>query len=237
MKNLKKAVTLNELIWDTEFFGVSCAKATLNKALSLTEWFELKNQFKNYSFISLINKNSEPINAQLIGKDTAGFLVDVNIQFEKEISVVEEKPSNVIIHQALEKNNQVLEIANFQFSKFKEDPELAERGGDQIYQQWLNNSFGMKDKFFALSKNEEGNINGFALFSFRNSSCLIELIAVSQRGGIGSSLFKAVEYEAHQYGCKQIKVGTQIRNLEAINFYHKVGCKQVGCHQVFHIWK
>ncbi|KIY20676.1 GNAT family N-acetyltransferase [Mesobacillus subterraneus] len=239
MKNIEDVATINELKWDTDFFGVASAKSTLHKPLTLNEWLELKTRFKDYQFISIMNMNSEPINAQLIGKDTSAFLADINIQFEKKLLGLDEKPKDVTIHQALEKNDQVIGIADFQFSKFTEDPELVKRGGDQVYQQWLINSFGKTDKFFALSKDEMGNINGFLLFSYADNACVIELIAVSQKetkGGVGTSLFKAVEYGAHQQGVKEIKVGTQIRNLGAINFYHKVGCKQVGCHQVYHLW-
>lgn len=239
MTNIEDIATFNELKWDTDYFGVASAKSILHKPLTLNEWLELKTRFKDYQFISIMNMNSEPINAQLIGKDTSAFLVDINIQFEKKLLGLVEKPKNVTIHQALEKNDQVIGIADFQFSKFTEDPELAKRGGAQVYQQWLINSFGKTDKFYALSKDEMGNINGFLLFSYVDSTSVIELIAVSQKdtkGGIGTSLFKAVEYEAHQQCIKEIKVGTQVRNFGAINFYHKVGCKQVGCHQVYHLW-
>lgn len=239
MKIIEDVATFNELKWDTDYFGVASAKYTLHKPLKLTEWLELKTRFKDYQFISIMNMNSEPINAQLIGKDTVAFLADINIQFEKKLLGLHDKPKNVTIHQALEKNNQVIGIADFQFSKFTEDPELAKRGGDQVYQQWLINSFGKTDKFYALSNNEKAEINGFLLFSYIDNACVIELIAVSRKetqGGIGSALFKAVEIEAHQKGYNVIKVGTQIRNLGAINFYHKVGCKQVACHQVYHLW-
>lgn len=239
MGNLENAVTFNELKWDTDFFGVTSAKAILHRPLTLVEWVELKTRFKDYQFISILNKDSEPINTQLIGKETSAFLADVNIQFEKRIVGLNEIPKNVSIYQALERNDQIIEIADFQFSKFTEDPELAKRGGGQVYQQWLINSFRKNDKFYALSKGEIGDINGFLLFSFSDNACVIELIAVSQKeakGGIGTSLFKAVEYEACQKGVKEIKVGTQARNLGAINFYHKVGCKQVACHQVYHLW-
>ncbi|GAE46935.1 GNAT family N-acetyltransferase [Mesobacillus boroniphilus] len=193
MKNIENVVTFNELNWDTDFFGVTSAKATLHKPLSLNEWLELNTRFKDYQFISIMNMNSEPINAQLIGKGTTAFLVDVNIQFEKKLIGLDEKPENVTIHQALEKNDQVIEIADFQFSKFTEDPGLAKRGGDQVYQQWLINSFGKNDKFFALSKDEIGDINGFLLFSYADNACVIELIAVSQKetkGGIGTSYLR-----------------------------------------------
>ncbi|MBD1221309.1 GNAT family N-acetyltransferase [Virgibacillus halodenitrificans] len=239
MKNIKDVVTFNELKWDTDFFGVASAKSTLHKPLAFNEWLELKTRFKDYQFISIANMNSEPINAQLIGKDTTAFLADINIQFEKKLLGLDDKPKNVTIHQALEKNDQVIGITDFQFSKFTEDPELAKRGGDQVYQQWLINSFGKTDKFYALSEDETGDINGFLLFSYTDSTCVIELIAVSKKetkGGIGTSLFKAVEYRAYKQGVKEIKVGTQLRNLGAINFYHKVGCMQTGCHQVYHLW-
>jgi dTDP-4-amino-4,6-dideoxy-D-galactose acyltransferase len=239
MENKKLAVTFNELKWDTDFFGVTSAKAILHRSLTLNEWKEIKTRFKDYQFISIVNENSEPMNAQLIGSDTSAFLADVNIQFVKKLVGSIENFKNVTIHHLFKRNDQILEIADFQFSKFTEDPELAKRGGDQVYRQWLINAFDNQDKFYALSKNENGDINGFLLYSYSDNACVIELIAVSQKettGGIGTSLFKTVEYVAHQRGCSEIKVGTQVRNMGAINFYHKVGCKQVGCHQVFHLW-
>lgn len=239
VKNVENVATLNELKWDTEFFGVTSARVDLKHSLTLNEWDELKHKFKDYQFVSIVNHNSEPINAQLIGKDTKAFVADVNIQFVKRIEDINELPLNITIHRALKKNDQILEIANFQFSKFTEDPELAVRGGDQVYRQWLMNAFNKRDKFYALSKGEDGNINGFILFSFSDHVCVIELISVNKsntKGLCGSNLFKAVEYVAHQLGINEIKVGTQLRNIGAINFYHKVGCKQVGCHQVFHLW-
>ncbi|SFQ51583.1 Ribosomal protein S18 acetylase RimI [Psychrobacillus psychrotolerans] len=238
-KYVDDAFNFYELKWDTEFFGVSSAKAILKKPLSLKEWEELKTRFNDYEFVSIVNNNSDPINAQIIGKNTSAFLADVNIQFKKKIDNIYEMPSNTTIHRALERTNQVIELADFQNSKFLEDHELAKRGGDKVYRQWLINSFDNSDKFFVLSKDENGKINGFLLFSYSDDACVIELIAVSRdvtSGGLGTSLFKAVEYEANQRGYNEIRVGTQVKNMGAINFYQKVGCKQVGCHQVFHLW-
>ncbi|MFJ5717796.1 GNAT family N-acetyltransferase [Neobacillus sp. NPDC093127] len=235
----EKIVTFYDLKWDTEFFGVASAKAILHKPLILKEWDELKSSFKEYQFISIENHNSEPVNAQMIGKDTHAFLADVNIQFIKKIEEHFDVPKNITVHEALKRKNQVIELANFQFSKFTEDPELANRGGDQVYRQWLINSFEKPNKYFALSKDENGDINGFLLHSYSENACVIELIAVSKyaaKGGIGTSLFKVVENEARQRGFSEIRVGTQERNMGAINFYHKVGCKQVGCHQIYHLW-
>lgn len=238
-KRTEDASAFYELEWDTAFFGVICAKAVLYKPLTSKDWNELKARFDDYQFISIENRDAEPVNSQMIGRDTTAFLADVNIQFAKKIERPQEMPENITVHQALKKNVQILEIAKFQFSKFTEDTQLANRGGVQIYSQWILNSFEKPEKFFALSKDESGNLNGYVLYSYSDNACVIELIAVSQtvtKGGIGTRLFKAVEYAAHQYGTNNIQVGTQVRNIEAINFYHSVGCKQVGCHQVYHLW-
>lgn len=237
--SIDNSVTFYELQWDTDYFGVNSAKAILNEPLTLAKWSYLKDRFKEYQFISIENRNSNPINAQMIGRDTTAFLADVNIQFNKKLEGLYDKPQNITFHQTLERREQVIKLAEFEYSKFIEDPELSKRGGNRVYNQWLLNSFGIADKYFAFSNNAIGKVDGFVLYSFSDNACIIELIAVSKdvaRCGIGTSLFKAVEYAANERSCGEIRVGTQIRNLGAINFYHKVGCKQIGCHQVYHLW-
>ncbi|WLR55464.1 GNAT family N-acetyltransferase [Mesobacillus subterraneus] len=237
---IKEAFDFNVLKWDTEFFGVKSGKAVLNKELTTTEWNELLSKCKNYQFISIVNLFSEPKNAQTIGLNTSAFLADTNIQFEKKVNGPKNIPGNVTIHQSLPRDERILEMANFEYSKFIEDEKLAKRGGSQVYYEWISNSFNNPEKYFALYRSENNYLNGFVLFSFNQNECVIELIAVSNTNkskGIGTALFSTVEFEAERRGINVIQVGTQIRNLEAINFYHKVGCQQIGCHQVYHLWK
>lgn len=237
--NIEDAVTFRELQWDTEFFGVTCAKAILRKQLKQIEWDDLKVRFRDYQFTSIENCNSEPSNARLIGTDTTAFLADVNIQFKKKIEAAWDIPKAIQIYQAMERDERIIKMGDFKFSKFTEDPELAKRGGAEVYWQWLSNSFGKPDKFFAVAESTDVEIDGFLLHSYLNKTCIVELIAVSgnlTKSGIGTSLFRAVECAAYQRGCDDIRVGTQVRNAGAINFYHKVGCIQVDCHQVYHLW-
>lgn len=238
-KGSHNAFSFYDLEWDKEFFGVSSAKAILHEPLAMAQWSELKNRFKNYQFVSIENRNSEPVNAQFIGRDTSAFLADVNIQFKKNLRGHYTMPVSVKVFQTLERDERVLEIADFEFSKFTEDPELLRRGGHKVYRQWLINSFEREDKYFAISRNRKDEVNGFLLHSYAEGACIVELIAVSKieaHSGIGTSLFRAVEYSASHLGSMEIRVGTQVRNMNVINFYHKVGCKQVGCHQVYHLW-
>lgn len=232
-------VTFEELEWDTNFFGVTCSKVVLKKPLSMSEWQELKRRFIKYQFVSIENCNSEPWNSQLIGYETSAFLADVNVQFQKTNKTYREKPHNTEQYQAMKKNEKVLQLAEFKYSKFVEDSRLRERGGNKVYQQWILNSFEKPDKYFALSKDDNNQINGFVLYSFQETTCVIELIAAEQNHGnrgIGTRLFQSIEHEVYRRGFENIRVGTQIRNIEAINFYHKMGCRQIGCHQIYHLW-
>lgn len=236
--NIRNPYSFNELKWDSNFFKVKCAKAILYGPLLKHEWDELKSNFNSYEFISIENRNSEPVNSQFIGKETPAFLIDVNVQFSKKPELVK-KPGNVTIWNYMERYEQIIEMAEFPYSKFIEDNEFYKRNGNQVYKQWVINSFNKPDKYFAVSRNERGEINGFLLYSFIGCICTIELMATAKDSmgkGIGTSLFKMVEYEAKYRGCDEIRVGTMIRNIGAINFYHKMGCKQVGCHQIYHLW-
>jgi dTDP-4-amino-4,6-dideoxy-D-galactose acyltransferase len=238
-EKIESAVTFSELQWDTEFFGVSCAKAILHKPVARLEWKGLLEKFRNYQFIYIQNLNSEPANALLIGKDTTAFLADVNIQFIKKIDAHAIMPESIKIYQAMERDERIVKMADFPFSKFTEDPELAKRGGGEVYWQWLINSFEKQNKFYAVAEGANGGIDGYLLHSYSDRTCIVELVAVlsnKAKGGIGTKLFEAIEHSAYKRGCSEIKVGTQVRNVGAINFYHKVGCKQVGCHQVYHLW-
>lgn len=241
MENIKNknSLTFYELQWDSNYFGISCAKAVLYEALTLNEWDNLKKAFNEYKFVSIENQNSQPINSQLIGKETTAFLADVNIQFSKRLNEEYQMPKGIEINNMLERNEQIIEVGEFKFSKFTEDPELSKRGGNEVYHQWLINSFDKDDKYYAISRDENGNINGFLLHSYSDNVCIVELISVAKKAtksGIGTKLFRAVECSAYEKSCNEIRVGTQVRNIRAINFYNKVGCKQVGCHQVYHLW-
>lgn len=230
---------LRELEWDTKYFGLACAKAVLYKPLTIDCWNELKRSFRQYQFVCIENRNSEPINAQLIGRDTSAFLADVNIQFSKRIESLGTPSREVTIHNNFKRDDQLLAIADYRFSRFVEDPELLKRGGDRIYQEWIINSFGRSDKYFAIFRGYEGPIKGFILHSYTDDACIVELIAVSnndKRKGIGSKLIDAVEQFTVQKGIAEMKVGTQLRNTAALNFYHKTGFRQVSSHQIYHLW-
>ena len=236
--NGQTAIEFRELEWDTGYFGMTCAKAVLHKPLAQEEWIALKDRFASYDFVTIVNRNCEPLNAWFIGTGTTAFLVDVNVQFRKVVTAGHDSPQVILASQATELDEEVISLAYFPYSRFIEDPELAKRGGADVHRQWLLSSFGKPGKHLALAKGPDGAVNGFALYSYENDCCTSELIAVSprlRRSGIGTTLFRAVESAAYRYGCSEMRVGTQLRNHDAVNFYHKLGCSQVECSEIYHL--
>jgi ribosomal protein S18 acetylase RimI-like enzyme len=235
--------SLKKLDWDTEFFGIPCAKAVLTAPLADDDWSALLQRASPYTFVSIENRNSEPSNARRIGMESRAFLADINVQFEKKLKsekVSESEPiPTVQIYEAMERDDRILDMSGFEHSKFITDPELRRRGGDRVYREWLGNAFGKPDKFFAVARDRNGETAGYILYSYSDKTCTIELISVSgviRKAGVGSAMFRAVEQEAFKRGCDTLHVGTQLRNTSAVNFYHKCGCKQTGCHSVYHLW-
>ena len=233
------SIDFYELPWDTKYFGVSCAKAILYKPVSKSEWDELVSKFNNYQFISIENHNSEISNAMMIASDTKAFLADIRIILVKQLTGIEKIPDSVKLYDAMPYDERIIKMADYPSSKFVGDPMLNERGGADVYREWLSNSFGKPGKIFAMNEGEHGALNGYLLFSFPNGICFPELMNVddnSTNKGTGISLFNTMASVAYQRGCTEITAGTPLKNYKAINLYHKLGYKQTACHEIYHLW-
>jgi len=239
MKMHNEMFSVFPLEWDSGFFGVSIGKVVLHSALIPSLWADLLESLSNYELVVIENRDANPTNAQLIGTTTNAFIADTNIQFCKE-SVEWTSPSRTIaISGNVPPDHSILNMTEFEFSRFLDDPKLRERGGERVYREWANNSFEKENKYFGRFIDSSGNLSGYILFSFIDNTCFIELLAVARDSfgrGIGQDLFKAAEQYSHEHRISTIKVGTQLRNLSAINLYHKLGCRQVACRQIFHLW-
>lgn len=233
-----KSFSFKRLDWDSTFFKTECGKLILNQNVSEEEWTIIFELIYEYNFIVIQNEDSNYINSKFIGEKSRAYLIDINIQFQKK---VDKKVSSGSIkymsgHDQLDR---LLTLSNFSYSRFFEDKKLSKLGGQKVYKEWVKNATLNNDKTFVYNTNEKGLINGYALVSEKTESITIELIAVDKddkEKGIGTKLFESVE----RYACKKdipiIEVGTQVNNTTAINFYHRMGCKQVSTHQIFHLW-
>lgn len=229
-----------DLQWDTNYFNVKSGKIILNDELNLSEIRKIIELTNPYDFITINNKNNLPVNNFLLGNYTNAFLVDMNIQFEMTIE------SNKAIHYFDAKNNfeediELLKIAksSFNYSRFYNDPFLDKELSQQIYFNWIKNSFYKKENFFIVAE-ENNQTLGYILFSFDSNSVItIELISLAieaQGKGTGTKLLSSLLYFAKQNNIHKIKVGTQIDNIQATNFYIKKGFNLTSISSIYHFW-
>ena len=236
---------IEKLTWDTEFFNINSARVILEKEIDKMDLkkIQLYIQENNIKFATIQNNNNNEANNNILGTWENVYLADVNLKLMKK---VEEKYRNYIndnikISNNLPEDNNILNISNSSFihSRFLIDKKL--KNGNQVYGEWAKNSFNRKDKFFCYY-NTNNKIEGFIIFSVDNvnSSIIIELMAIEKEyrnKGIGTSLVKNLENYALKENISYIKVGTQLNNIEAQNFYIKNNFKHYQNNSIYHLIK
>lgn len=229
------------LEWDTNYFGINSAKVSLKGVVDESGQKEILNFCDNFDFITISNFGNVRENNYWIGNKTNAFLTDINIQFLKVLTNrIKYKDADTYIDNYLVRNDQILSIAktSFTYSRFFNDPMLPREKVERIYHHWTECAFDQENKFFAISE-REGNIAGYLLFSITEDTSVIELIAVDkkyQRQNVGRSLMLSMESFVMHRGITKVKVGTQINNISAAQFYSLMGFKYVNCGSIYHLW-
>ena len=232
---------IEELKWDTEFFGVKSARVILNNEIDKQELKEILRtiEFNNYEFVTINNIKNNDNNNYILG-DIIGniFLADVNIQFEKKVGIRDEIDNNVSIHNNFAYNQDIVKISedSFSYSRFINDPSLHK--ASKVYVEWAKNAFNKENKYFCTYK-ISNKVTGYLLFSFSDIVLTIELIAVDSmhKGqGIGKKLISKVEKFAYLNNISIMKVGTQLNNIYAQNFYINNGFKHISNNSIYHLW-
>lgn len=229
------------LQWDTDYFGIHSARINLQEPVDEKTQNKIISFCKGYEFITISNNGNLQKNNEWIGKRTNAFLADVNIQFSKELdtsSSYQDEATYVL--NTYPHNERVVNIASnsFQYSRFYNDPLLPQELAKNIYVHWTQSSFSQENKYFVLCE-RESEIAGYMIFSIRENIASVELIAVHkdfQRKKVGESLINKIEEYVLNKGIRLIKVGTQVNNISAIQFYTKMGFKYVNCGSIYHYW-
>lgn len=232
-----------ELRWDTEYFGYKSAKVILKSRLTPKDKNDLLDIMKLYDFVTIQNEENLPYNNNWIGEETSAFLVDINCQFLKEDVDFNIKDSEfTIISDNFFKNEDIIRIAksSFVFSRFYNDPYLNSDKTKTLYTNWVENSFEKTGKYFVRYMNSD-QILGFLLFTLDKalSTATIELLAVDSafKGRqVGKTLIGQLEAFLKKESINLIKVGTQLNNIDAMNFYKSCGYDYSKCNSIYHFW-
>lgn len=229
------------LDWDTDYFGVQSNRVNLKGPVDEIGQEQILEFCDAFEFTTITNINNEGSNNLWLGTRTNAFLADLNIQYLKPVEKnLRNDDSQTYIVNNLSRNNDIEEIArnSFQYSRFFNDPWLPEKKASNIYLQWTINSFGKEDKYFVVCE-RKSKIAGYLLFSKHGENAIIELIAVDknhQGQKVGKSLIDKLDVHLADTNIKNIKVGTQVNNFGAVQFYNRLGFTNVSCGSVFHLW-
>lgn len=233
---------ISYLDWDSGFFKIRCGKAQLTPAVTEQELESLFSGLGEFDFVTIQNIGNDVSVNRAVAERTKAYLVDVNIQLEKNISIGV-CPDSVIV-PASELREQLLgqltvEESDFCFSKFVLDPEMKKRNAYRVYEQWLGNAPKFANKYFAL-RMDGSTVAAYILFSILEEVATLELVKVdsSYRGQhLAADVISSVESFAAGRGCSLARVGTQLNNIPAINLYHNQKYKEISRTAIFHYWR
>lgn len=244
--------SFKNLIWDTEYFGIKSARLDLLSEMTEVEFLEALDLTDGYEFICIANLDCCVENARLIAKHTNAFVADTNVQFVKKypfsMGMYCQQLSSCICASDFKISNKYAYDPSivgmteqiYMASRFIADSRLLVRNGRAVYTEWVKNAFSKVDKYFITHKNASGITDAYLLYSRNGDAATVELVGVSpatQHQGLGKMMWYSLELQLASNNITQIHVGTQIANTGAIGLYSSVGCRLIGCNQVYHWWK
>ncbi len=230
--------TIKPLDWDTEFFGIPCARVTLNKELTEREMEALQEQCKAYEFVTIENTCGSSMNNFLLGEKTKAYITDCAVLLKKKSEAHSaEAYGDTSIRLAVEEDLPWIEdIAKEAFvtSRFYNDPQIPEEKASGLYKSWVNNAFADENMTIFVSEEK----NGFLIYYQNEKTAHLNLIAAggeNRKKGVGTALTKYADNYAFENGCVDFYVGTQAMNITAINLYIKCGFRFSKTTRIFHL--
>lgn len=228
----------SHLDWDTEFFGVPCARASLLEALSQEDFEELLQQCDGYSFVIVENTCGEFSNDFYLGKKSKAYITDCAVTLKKESTAYSsEDYGDIEIRPATEEDLPwITEIAGNAFvnSRFYNDPEITDEQVSKLYKSWVKNALSDENKAIFVTEDK----NGFIIYLQNGDQAHINLIATggtNRKKGVGTALVKYADNYAFENGCKDFFVGTQATNIPAVNLYTKCGFRFFKTTRIYHL--
>lgn len=228
------------LNWDTKFFGTKCARIRLIDELTINQYLELTTVIKQYGFVTIDNGWENLKNNEYLSSVEGAFLVDVPLTFSYTLSEIDNHSEgfyNVINN--VEQVEKIENIAKNSFlpGRFYNDSRIDKLLADELYGNWIKNSFNSETKYFVIAD----HVKGFILFSTidEGRALDIELIAVDdkeRKKGIAGKMLETIKYYALKKGYEYIRVVTQAHNIGAVNLYTRQGFKLVKCEYTYHFW-
>ncbi|MDU4738660.1 GNAT family N-acetyltransferase [Clostridium sp.] len=243
IKTSEDRYNFRDLEWDTEYFEKKSCRIDIQENINYKDIVGIENIINEYEFVTITNSKGNSFNNYYIGNSLKAFLTDVNVQLRKSVvaTSIAKYEQNIEVINNKQYDEQLLNLVNgiFKNSRFLNDKNIKVEKANGMYKKWVENSFNKADKYFITYK-LKGELIAFILFSPKNSQELtIELICVNDEftgNGLGKKLMKKLDYYAIENGYSIINVGTQIENINALNFYIAFGYRISDIRYIYHLW-
>lgn len=236
--------TITPLAWDSAHFDCPCAKVQLTKPLTKQEANALFEEAKPFRFVTISNPDQFPENNALLASCSNIIHADTNILLHNPgpgllpapipFSDCVQIADNISVPDAL----LTLAKNSFIHSRFYADPHISAEKAGGVFENWVKNAQNKEGKYFCICKPDDAPA-GFLLFHTENTEAVIELICVSPayRGkGVATAMLQAFGHFCQDLGIRDLYVGTQERNLQALSVYRKNMYQDEKVTYTFHMW-
>lgn len=228
---------IESLEWDTDFFGISIGKFTVDRSTDISQLKEIldDNPFRLlYVKIKNITKNDQESYSDV------GQVKSFGLSYEKCLA----KPTRNFNHEAIYNgtlSDELEELAwvSGQYSRFNIDRRLRPFF-KKMYSLWLEKSIHkeLADVIFIYSIGKL-TVGLVTVSLHEDEMAQIGLLSVSEkkRGlGIATELMANAEAWCYSMGKKRLRVVTQAENIPACSLYDKLGFEIKEYYGIFHHW-
>ena len=226
------------LKWDTDFFGYSIGEISNFNGRNLVSLLNLaKGKYK------LLILKTSPVDYEINNecRINNGILVDEKLTFLKTNASKDICKNEAFLYQ----NEFItLDLINLskqsgEYSRYKLDKNFVNNEFEKLYEKWIENSISKeiaKETIVIESKNK---IVGVLTLGIKNQRADIGILAVNERNrgqGFGIQLVERAFHEMKNLGMEDIQVATQKANINACNFYMKMGFILEKHENIYHFW-
>lgn len=219
---------IESLAWDSEFFGrrIGALTKTWTPASIKADLTAARGNGYEY----LISRPPVEDAAAIRALEAAGFyLTDVGVTWFSDVPTRlrdADRTAASIVRHAIEADIPWLSKTAstlFPLSRFYHDPFYSKADADRLHEAWLANSVRGYAADAVLLAPESGFVTCKLAKDGAGEIVLIGVVEGARLRGAGRALMTAALEWFASKGVTTVRVKTQVKNLRAMNFYHRLG--------------
>ena len=223
---------VEQLKWDSDFFGLRIGKCCLNTQSEVEELFSqqeiLRTEYDLLYIFSENNIHAETASCRLVDQKVIYAIEPSTDQTDAHIT---EYPTGNVSEDVVS-----LALASGAYSRFRLDQKLPEGAYERLYRRWIELSVAQDiatEVFCYMANNEP---KGLVTLKREGANASIGLVATDQqyRGkGIGMSMMRHTKNFCFEQNIKKLTVATQKHNMPACRLYEKAGFTAESCTNIW----